>query len=91
MEIPKDEPLHKFCDLIKVIRSEEIFMLALHSGCELEAYVLTPGHIKRLQLALNEQIAKYEATHGEIKVSKNAAAIVSPYQKPDVSGNEGLE
>lgn len=31
--------------------------------------ILTPEHAKRLMRALKENLSKYEATHGEVKVS----------------------
>ena len=33
--------------------------------------ILTPQHAKRLLKALKENIAKFEATHGEIETSEN--------------------
>jgi hypothetical protein len=32
--------------------------------------ITSPGHAKRLQMALNENIAKYEAKHGKIEPTK---------------------
>ncbi len=40
--------------------------------------VLTPEHAKRLAMALNENIAKYEAANGKIKNLKNNASPIVP-------------
>lgn len=37
--------------------------------------VLTPEHAKRLMLALQENLNKYEGQHGTIKVNKNSPAM----------------
>jgi hypothetical protein len=34
--------------------------------------ILTPEHAKRLMMALQDNLAKYEAVHGKIKNSENA-------------------
>ena len=37
--------------------------------------VLTPEHAKRLMLALEDNVKKYEAQHGPIKVNHNAPSM----------------
>ena len=37
--------------------------------------ILTPEHAKRLLLALQENVSKYEAAHGKVKVDNGAPAI----------------
>lgn len=37
--------------------------------------VLTPEHAKRLMLALQDNVTKYESQHGTIKVNNNTPAI----------------
>ena len=41
--------------------------------------VLTPGHMKRLAAAINENIARYEEHFGEIRVAENPSGN-SPVQ-----------
>lgn len=38
--------------------------------------VLTPEHAKRLMNALGQNLKKFEAQHGEIKVSKNPEMVL---------------
>lgn len=44
--------------------------------------VLTPEHAKRLMLALQENITKYEGQHGPIKVNKNSSSMPPMGFKP---------
>ncbi len=37
--------------------------------------ILTPQHAKRLQMALNDNLKKFEAQHGEIKVNQKTTAL----------------
>ena len=47
--------------------------------------ILTPEHAKRLLFALQENVAKYEAQHGKIKIPDN------PFVPPVPMGFEGSE
>ncbi|MBO6005623.1 MAG: DUF3467 domain-containing protein [Paludibacteraceae bacterium] len=40
--------------------------------------ILTPEHAKRLMLALNDNVRKYEAEFGEIKLHQNANEVMPP-------------
>lgn len=80
----KNEPVHIFCDSISVITSPEVFLLAMRSGGKLNAYLLTPGHVKRLLTALKDQIDKFELTYGPIKEIPALAPILSPMQQQDL-------
>ncbi len=40
--------------------------------------ILTPEHVKRLYLALKDNIAKYEAVHGEIKKVEGSGTTLIP-------------
>lgn len=83
-----EEPLHLFCDGVKVVTNEEGFLLALRSGGDLEAFIFTPQHAKRLLLAITDQIEKYEKTYGIIKASLAPKSMLSPLQKEDLDGGK---
>lgn len=40
--------------------------------------ILTPEHVKRLHLALKDNIAKYEAVHGEIRQVEGSGSPLIP-------------
>lgn len=80
----KNEPVHMFCDGVKIVTSPEAILLAMRSGSVLNAYLLTPAHTKRLLLALKDQLDKFEAVHGEIKATLAPGPMVSPMQQPDL-------
>jgi hypothetical protein len=40
--------------------------------------ILTPEHAKRLLLALNENVSKFEAGHGLIKIDERGPGFVPP-------------
>lgn len=80
----KNEPVHLYCDAINVVSSQEAFLLAMRSGGALNAYLLTPSHTKRLLLALQDQMKKYEEKYGEVKVALAPKPMLSPMQQPDL-------
>lgn len=83
-ELYKNEPPHQYCDSVNVIASQEIFMLAMRSGGVLNAFLLTPAHTKRLLLALQDQVKKYEEVYGEVKAALAPKPILSPMQPADL-------
>ncbi len=83
-EVPKDEPLHVFCDSAHVVSSKDIILLALRSGGQQDAYMFTPVHAKLLLLALKDQIDKYEAAYAPIVVQLTPGPMVSPVQQKDL-------
>jgi hypothetical protein len=48
----------------------DFFMLSDPAGILVSRVVLTPGHIKSLASALNEQIAQYEKINGDVEPIK---------------------
>ena len=64
-----------FSNLARISHSPESFQvdfLVIHSQppfARLQSrIILTPGHAKRLLLALQENLQRYEAVHGEIRM-----------------------
>ena len=80
----KNEPVHLYCDTVNIVTSQEAFLFAVRSGGALNAYLLTPAHTKRLLLALQDQMEKYEAAYGEVKAALAPKPMLSPLQQPDL-------
>lgn len=87
--IPKE-----FCENVNIGATPEYFVLGLSSGEDEYAYVLTPGHAKRLAQSLLYNVKEYEKRYGEIK-TEWAPGIQSPIQMIDIKGegkgNNGKE
>lgn len=84
----KNEPVHLYCDSVTVIASEEVFLLAMRSGGILNAYMLTPAHTKRLLLALQDQVEKYETAFKVIEAKLEKKPMLSPFQATDLDGGK---
>jgi len=48
----------------------DFLLVAPPSGTVVSRIILSPGHIKRVVTALQENIAKYEAMHGSIQAAE---------------------
>jgi hypothetical protein len=48
----------------------DFLLVAPPSGTVVSRIILSPGHIKRVVAALQENIAKYEAMHGNIQAAE---------------------
>ncbi len=80
IQVPQDKSVPKFSNLIHITHTGEEFELTfafvqyqdpgdVKPGICIERIVLTPGHAKRLKEALANNIKKYEAADGPIKMS----------------------
>ena len=88
----KPEDLQKapklFCENIKIGYTPENFIIGLSSGNQATIYSLTPGHAKRLQQYLADQVKRFEETNGHIDAEWNPN-VPSPIQK-EIGNDEGL-
>jgi len=78
VNIKADDEIQKgrYCNAAQISHSGEEFTMDfffIHSnppfGNLLSRIVLSPGHAKRLMLALQENIQRYEAIHGPIRMT----------------------
>lgn len=80
----KSEDLQKapklLAENIKIGYTPEFFVLGISSGTQAQVYSLTPGHAKRLQQYLTNEIKSFEAKNGEIKAEWNPN-VISPVQR----------
>ena len=75
-----------YCNLAMIGHSEDefiidfIFLQPQNQKAKVRSRIVTsPGHVKRLLSALNENLAKYEARFGEIKTMPNPGNNDKPY------------
>ena len=54
----------------------DFLMVAAPAGSVTSRVIVSPGHIKRIVAALNENIAKYESMFGEIQLSEEPKANI---------------
>jgi hypothetical protein len=80
-KIPK-----QFCENVVVGHSEENFAVMMSVGETVNAYALTPKHMKRLVQSLSHQISEYEHKFGTIE-AKWSPGIESPIQSKDIKGS----
>ncbi len=81
MDLSKEEK--KFCENISAAFSQEYFVLGMMSGEDVETYVLTPQHAKRLTQYLTNQITAYEEKYGVIHAEWKPG-IESPIKTNDI-------
>ena len=80
-KIPK-----QFCENVVAGHSQENFVLLMHVGETMQAYALTPAHMKRLTQSLAHQVEEYEKSFGVIN-AKWSLGIESPIQSKDIKGS----
>jgi hypothetical protein len=61
------EPVHKYCESVKVASTKDVFVLGFQSGGELGAYVVTPDHAKQIWRLLGQHIGEYEKANGTLE------------------------
>ncbi len=71
IKIGDEELKGRYCNLLRITHTREEFILDFIYVVPPQAVVTSrittsPGHLKRIIQALNENLVKYEATHGEI-------------------------
>ena len=54
----------------------DFLMVAPPTGTVISRIILSPGHIKRVVAALQENIAKYEAHHGSIQAAEEPKGTI---------------
>jgi len=54
----------------------DFLMVAAPAGTVTSRVIVSPGHIKRIVAALNENIAKYETMFGEIQLAEEPKANI---------------
>jgi len=74
IKIGDDELKGRYSNLLRITHTREEFILDFIYVVPPQAVVTSrittsPGHLKRIIQALNENLAKYEATHGEIELA----------------------
>ncbi|MEK9177141.1 MAG: hypothetical protein AAB923_02485 [Patescibacteria group bacterium] len=74
------EPPHKFCEKITIATSRDVFLMGMHSGGEVSAFVLTPDHAKQLSRLLHQKVAEYEGAHGVLEGRLPSDPTPSPLQ-----------
>lgn len=83
----KNEPTHVFVDLVQVVMSKEVFLLAVRSGGDLNCFIFTPAHAKRLLGVLITKVAEYEREWGHIE-DNVAKPLLSPLQRDELGGDQ---
>jgi hypothetical protein len=73
----------QYCDSIRIIQSEEAFLLAMFSGGNASVFVLSPGHLKKFSQMVANNIDKYEKQYGPIKAQWNPN-VPSPFSPDDL-------
>lgn len=71
----------KFADNALLYFSEGYFALCVYNGESSQVFVLTPYQVKRLARTFGQQILRYEASFGEVKID---LSIPSPLQQSDL-------
>ena len=79
-KIPK-----QFCENVVAGHSQDSFVLLMSVGEAVQAYALTPPHMKRLVQSLSHQVGEYEKQFGTID-AKWSPGIESPIQTKDIRG-----
>jgi hypothetical protein len=77
-KIPK-----QFCENVVAGHSAENFVLVMSVGETVQAYALTPPHMKRVAQSLAHQVAEYEKQFGSIDATWSPG-IESPIQSKDI-------
>ncbi len=73
----------QFCENVVVGHSQEYFAIVMNVGETVQAYALTPQHLKRLSQSLLHQLEEYEKKFGTID-AKWSPGIESPLQPKDI-------
>jgi len=89
IELGKEEATGTYSNLVMITHSPSEFVfdfLSMMPGVPkakvVKRMVLTPDHAKRLANALNENIRKYEAEHGQIQTTKEKFDMPFNYRGP---------
>lgn len=80
-KIPK-----QFCENVIAGHTQENFVMLMSVGETVNAYALTPAHMKRLVQSLAHQLEEYEKKFGAIS-AKWSPGIESPLQSKDITGS----
>lgn len=67
----------------------DMFMLALLSGGNAQAFAFTPEHMKKLSQLIEYNLKSYEQAKGPIKVDPWTPEVKSPFQIKDLNGGKG--
>lgn len=70
----------KFCENVTVAFGQDHFVVGFVSGEAIDAYAMTPAHMKRLQQYLNHQVDAFEKQNGVITTEPWDPNIKSPIQ-----------
>ena len=88
IELTEDTAQGTYSNLVIIAHSSSEFVLdfvrimpGLPKAKVQSRVILTPEHAKRLLMALNENIVKYERQFGEITLSTNQLPLI-PFGKP---------
>ena len=76
-----------YCDnanMAVVSGTGNVFLLALLSGSNAQAFTFTPEHMKRVSQLINYNLQKYEQQNGSIKVDEWTPETKSPIQIKDL-------
>ena len=75
IKIADEELKGRYSNLVRISHTREEFfldflMVAPPTGTVTARVILSPGHVKRVVTALQENLAKYEATFGTIRAAE---------------------
>lgn len=79
-EQQSQEPVHKYCESVKVASTKDVFVLGLQSGGETGAYVVTPDHAKQIWRLLGQNLEAYEKQYGSLEGRLPSDPQPSPIQ-----------
>jgi len=68
--------------------NQEVFLLFATSGTQLIGYAITPAHAKRIMLAFQKEVEKFESQYGKIDTELPEKGLKSPIQNFGQTGNQ---